>query len=159
MNNLAPRATNKPRKRRKQYTRLTAEKKELVLEKLRSGDFITAISDAIGMSRNGLYNAKGSDPSFAKAWEEAETIGLQVQLNVTEEEMDFRGRIGWLEPKFYEGNVCGFIRKYSDALLLARAKALAPEKYGDKTKVDTTVREDRSIKLRFIKADGSESER
>lgn len=147
---MTSKATRKARKRRKQYTRLTAERKELVLEKLRSGDFITAIADAIGVSRQALYWAKGNDAVFAKAWEEAEAIGLQIQLNITEEEMDFRGRIGWLEPKFFEGRICGFIKKYSDALLIARAKALAPEKYGDRTKIDATVNEGLDVKIEFV---------
>lgn len=54
--------------------------------------------------------------------------------------MEFRGRIGWIEPQFYEGKICGYRQKFSDGLLMARVKKLDPEGYGDKTKVDATVK-------------------
>ncbi|MCG8043778.1 MAG: hypothetical protein JAY72_20505 [Candidatus Thiodiazotropha endolucinida] len=33
------------------------------------------------------------------------------------QEVNRRGRDGWLEPVYYKGQVCGQVRKYSDALL------------------------------------------
>jgi hypothetical protein len=43
-----------------------------------------------------------------------------------------RARDGIEEPRFYEGAVCGHVRKYSDALLIFLLKARRPEKYSDK---------------------------
>ena len=85
-------------------------------------------------------------------------IGDMIQLSECEKEADFRGRLGWLEPKFYEGRVCGFIRKYSDGLLLARMKALAPEKYGDKAKVDATLNNPQGLVLEFVSADATDTD-
>ena len=35
------------------------------------------------------------------------------------------------EPRFYEGEVCGYVRKYSDTLLIFLLKARRPAKYQD----------------------------
>ena len=111
-------------------------RRKRALEFIESGEFIVDVAEIIGVSRQTLYREKGKNEAFAKAWKEAEAIGHKIQADVTEQEMDFRGRIGWVEPKFFEGRICGFVRKYSDALLVARIKALDPARYGDKTKVD-----------------------
>lgn len=52
-----------------------------------------------------------------------------------EGEIRRRGIEGVLEPKFYEGNVCGHVRVFSDVLLIFRAKALMPEKYRERHEV------------------------
>ena len=111
-------------------------RRKRALELIESGEFIVDVATIIGVSRQTLYREKGKNEAFAKAWKEAEAIGHKIQADVTEQEMDFRGRIGWIEPKFFEGRICGFVRKYSDALLVARMKALDPDRYGDKSKVD-----------------------
>ena len=119
---------------------------------LESGDFVCEIADRIGVTRQALHKLRKSDPEFSDAWDEAAEIGEEIQLSLCEQEADFRGRIGWLEPRFFEGRVCGFIKKYSDALLMAKLKALAPEKYGDKTKVEATVNNELGIRLEFVSA-------
>jgi len=145
-------SARKTAKNRKKRVPMTVARKKRVLELLRDGDFINAIADIVGVTRQTLYYHKEADPEFAADWKKAEAIGQQIQLNATEEEMDFRGRIGWIEPKFYEGRVCGYVPRFSNALLLARAKALAPEKYGDRTKIDATVNTAPDIKIEFISA-------
>lgn len=119
-------------------------RRKRALELIESGEFIVDVADSIGVSRQTLYREKWKNKAFAKAWDEAEVVGHQIQASLTEQEMDFRGRIGWLEPKFFEGRVCGFVKKYSDALLLARIKALAPDKYNDKQKIDGDMRHEHS---------------
>ncbi|MGI9491803.1 MAG: helix-turn-helix domain-containing protein [Geminicoccaceae bacterium] len=123
-------------KRRKKPVGMNEPRRQRALALIEAGEFITQVADQIGVSRQTLYREKRRNKAFANAWEEAEAIGHQIQASLGEEEMDFRGRLGWLEPKFHEGRICGFIRKFSDALLLARMKALMPEKYGNKTKID-----------------------
>ena len=120
--------------------RLTKKLRALILDRIESGDQIVDIADAIGVTRQALYKAKLIDEDFGKQWAEAAEIGQQIQLSECEKEADFRGRIGYLEPKFFEGRICGHVQKYSDSLLQMRLRALAPEKYGDRTKVDATVK-------------------
>ena len=111
------------------------------------------MAEQLGVTRQALWKLRKRDEAFSKAWDDAAEIGDSIKVSVLEKEADFRGQIGWLEPKFYEGRICGFVQKYSDSLLQLRLKALAPEKYGDKTKVDATVNAARTIKLEFVKAD------
>ncbi|MGI9509060.1 MAG: hypothetical protein ACR2QJ_06900 [Geminicoccaceae bacterium] len=128
------------------------------MELIRSGEHIIDVAEAIGVARQTLYALRKTDPDFASEWVEAADIGDLIQLSECEKEADFRGRLGWLEPKFYEGRVCGFIRKYSDGLLLARMKALAPEKYGDKAKVDATLSSPQGLVLEFVSVDATDTD-
>lgn len=137
---------------------MTPKRRRKALELIRSGEHVVDVADAIGVARQTLYALRKTDPDFAREWDDAADIGDLIQLSECEKEADFRGRLGWLEPKFYEGKVCGFIRKYSDGLLLARMKALAPEKYGDKTKVDATLSNPKGIILEFVSADGADTD-
>jgi len=52
-----------------------------------------------------------------------------------EAEIRRRGIKGVDEPVFYQGEVCGYVRKFSDLLLIFRAKALMPEKYRERHEV------------------------
>ena len=139
-------------------SKMTRKRRQKALELIRSGEQIIDVADAIGVARQTLYALRKTDPDFAREWDEAADIGDKIQLSECEKEADFRGRLGWLEPKFYEGRVCGFIRKYSDGLLLARLKALAPEKYGDKAKADATLNSPQGIVLEFVSADAADTD-
>lgn len=136
MTKVTPKRRKKPAKSRKKHVAMNDARRKRALELIESGEFIVDVAEIIGVSRQTLYREKGKNKAFAKAWQDAEAIGHKIQADVTEQEMDFRGRIGWIEPKFFEGRICGFVRKYSDALLVARIKALDPARYGDKTKVE-----------------------
>lgn len=52
-----------------------------------------------------------------------------------EAEIRRRGVRGVEEPVFYQGEVCGYVQKFSDLLLIFRAKALMPEKYRERHEV------------------------
>ena len=78
------------------------------------------MADAIGVSPQALFYLRRRDPNFAKEWDETPDIGNDVQLSELEKEADFRGRIGWLQPKFFEGKICGFVPRYSDGLPIAQ---------------------------------------
>lgn len=139
-------------------SKLTRKRRQKALELIRSGEHVIDAADAIGVTRQTLYYHRKTDPEFAREWDEALEIGGLVQLSECEKEADFRGRIGWLEPKFFEGHICGFIRKYSDGLLLARLKALAPQKYGDKTKAEATVNKPEGIVVEFVSANAADQD-
>lgn len=52
-----------------------------------------------------------------------------------EAEIRRRGVKGVEEPVFYQGEICGYVQKFSDLLLIFRAKALMPEKYRERHEV------------------------
>ena len=116
-------------------SKLTLKKRRRALELIRSGELVIDVADSIGVSRQALYALRKTDPDFAKEWDEAVDIGARIQLGELEKEADFRGRIGWLEPKFYEGRICGYIPRFSDGLLMARIKAQA-KRIGDDSYID-----------------------
>jgi len=66
-----------------------------------------------------------TDEAFAAAWDDAVNQGTDV----LEAEALRRAKDRFNEPRFYEGDVCGHVRKYSDTLLIFLLKARRPEKY------------------------------
>jgi hypothetical protein len=67
-------------------------------------------------------------PRLRRSLDEA----LDEGTDVLEDEVMRRARDGVDEPRFYEGEVCGYVRKYSDTLAIFLLKARRPEKCGDK---------------------------
>lgn len=78
-----------------------------------------------------VYDLRERNSEFGEAMEAAEALHLAS----IEAEMVRRGRDGWLEPVFQGGVRVGLVRKFSDTLLLARAKRLDP---GYKDRVEHT---------------------
>jgi len=88
-----------------------------------------------------FVNLRKSNIEFAAACDE---ILEQVRDDI-EAEIDRRGRVGWLDPIVQKGEHVTdadgkpmFIRRFDSKLLLARAKALMPDKYGDKKDIQIT---------------------
>ena len=84
---------------------------------------------------------KKSDMGFAAACDE---VLLEI-ADMIEAEIDRRGRIGWLDPIVQKGEHVTdaegkpmFIRRFDSKLLLARARALMPDKYGEKKDIQIT---------------------
>lgn len=46
-----------------------------------------------------------------------------------------RASEGWLEPVYYQGVVCGHVRRFSDGLMQFLLRGLLPDKYGNKTEI------------------------
>ncbi len=86
---------------------------------------------ATGISRRTVYKWLERSEEFKEKYEDTRiTVCERV-----ERALDTRGVDGWDEPVYYQGEVCGYVRKFSDTLLLARAKALMPEKYRERHEI------------------------
>ena len=94
---------------------------------LENGHPVRVACEAAGYARRSVYRWRAEDEEFAKAWVDA----VMVAADLLEEEADRRGRDGTEEPVFYQGAQIGAKRRFSDALLLARLKALRPAQYRD----------------------------
>jgi hypothetical protein len=109
------------------------------LDALESSGNVTISARRAGVSRTAAYKARRGEAEFRAGWDEA----LEVALDDMEAEARRRGVEGWTEPVFYQGKVCGHIRKYSDALIMFLLKAYRPE-FRDNYRVehsgDTTIR-------------------
>lgn len=90
-----------------------------------------------GYSVASVYKWRSQDADFSKRWEEANEIGVQVQLATLEAEADRRAVEG-VEDKVIEVNgEQKVVKKYSDSLLMFRMKKLDPT-YRDKVDLNHT---------------------
>lgn len=115
---------------------LTTSKREKkapkFLKELReNGGFVGKACEAVGISKQSVYVWRESDKEFAIEWDRA----IDLATEDLEKEARRRAYQGVEEPVFYQGEVCGHIRKFSDTLLMFTIKARRPE-YRDKIQVD-----------------------
>lgn len=104
----------------------------MFLKELReNGGFVTKACEAAGISKPAVYNWKKTDEDFAEEWDRV----IEVATEELEKECRRRAYEGVEEPVFYQGAVCGHIRKYSDTLLMFTIKERKPS-YRDKLTLD-----------------------
>jgi len=121
----------------------TSAKAAKVLEGLRKDGTLLAGCKAARCARTVVWRRRHTDPEFAKAYDEAAEEGHGKLLERYEAEADRRALTGVKRKKFHHGQpiMDGTKqyeeREYSDNLLMFRAKALAPEKYRERTDLTT----------------------
>lgn len=109
-------------------TSLTPIKKEKFLKILEESANVSRAAKAIGVSRRTIYDHKKSDVEFSAAWEDA----IESGVDALEEEARRRAYEGTQKPVYYLGKKRGFIREYSDTLMIFLLKANRPEKFKDR---------------------------
>lgn len=110
---------------------------------------IEATLRAIGLkSRTTFYDWLKTDVAFKASFEEIK----RVYIERMEREADRRAIEGVNKPVFYKGKLVTdkdgnpvTIKEYSDTLLIFRLKALAPEKYREKSSIELTGRNENPI--------------
>lgn len=83
------------------------------------------------IARSRAYSAKGEQPDFAAAWDEA----VEISVEVLEAEAHRRAVDGTLRPVFQGKSLVGKVREYSDTLLIFLLKARRPGVYRDNSRV------------------------
>lgn len=111
---------------------------------LENGHPVRAACAMADYGRSSVYDWRKQDAAFAERWKHA----LDIAGDLLEEEADRRGRDGYDEPVFYQGEERGQKRKYSDALLLARLKAIRPDQYREKITMPTVGQQSVTVVLR-----------
>jgi hypothetical protein len=117
--------------------RVTPIAREQFLEALERGHAVVAAANMIGFARQRLYRHRARDPAFRAVWKEAYSTGTECLID----EVRRRGVERWDEPAFYKGQVCGHVRRYSDALLLALIRSREPS-FRDNAKLEVNSRLD-----------------
>jgi len=135
------------------------EKKEKFLAFLREDPTVSLACESIDIARKSVYEWRGKDEKFAEEWDNA----LERTRDVARSSIYHRGIIGWDEPMVSMGQVVYeqepvldddgnqkidkrgrpmtlrgakvMMRKWSDSLALAYAKANLPE-YKEKQQID-----------------------
>lgn len=129
---------------RRQGVRLTKEQKEraqgIFLTSFSRMANVTAACIEAGISRETFYQWQ-KEEKFARRYEEAD----QSACDMVRAAIYQRGVNGWLEPVVSRGEIVRnedgtpfMIRRYSDALTLALAKARLPE-YRERVEVSATL--------------------
>lgn len=115
----------------------TPEKRVEFLGALAACGNVTEACRTIGVARNSMYLWKSQDTEFAAEWDRFLVMGAEI----LEDEAIRRAREGYDEPVFYQGQMTGTIRKYSDTLLIFLLKGAMPSKYRDN--IDVTSKGER----------------
>jgi hypothetical protein len=114
------------------------------LSALEASGNVSASARRAGMHRGTAYRYRQADPEFRAAWDEA----LEVAADALEAEVRRRAVDGWDEPVFYDGKVCGYIRRYDDRLLMFLMKAYRPE-FRDHAPVRSTGDQPEPVRVEY----------
>lgn len=127
-------------------TKLTDTKKDQFLDILEQTANVTRAAEAIGMARRYMYEIREKDPEFKAKWDKAVELGTDA----LEDEAIRRASEGWDEPVFYQGVQCGYVRRFSDTLLIFQLKARRPEKYSNTNKVELTGKDGQPLQVQQL---------
>ena len=95
---------------------------------------ITAAAAAADVSRSMHYTWLERDRRYAAAFAQAhEMVGDHLEAEARRRAVE-----GWDEPVYYQGQVVGSIRRYSDTLLIFLLKGARPEKFRDNATIRHT---------------------
>ncbi len=89
---------------------------------------VTLAAEESGIDRTSAYEYRDKHPEFKVLWEAA----LDEGADRLEAEAWRRATQGTEKPVFYEGEVCGHIREYSDTLMCLLLKGHKPAKFRER---------------------------
>ncbi len=104
-------------------------------------DFLAALQEyasvsrackRVKVSRTNVYYWLKHDPAFKVGFDEA----AEVASFALEDEAIRRAYEGTNKPVYQKGELVGYIREYSDTLMIVLLKARMPEKYKDKSAME-----------------------
>jgi hypothetical protein len=119
------------RKTKAQDPRSTREKQKEFLQAWCVTFSIVRAAEIARVSRDLHYDWCRKDKRYAQAFERRK----DTATNYLESEAITRAGDGWLEPVYYQGDVCGQVRRFDSGLLQFLLRGLLPQKYGAKTEV------------------------
>lgn len=115
-------------------SKATPKKRQQFIALLATNGNVTLAAESCNLDRRALYRTRLEDPQFADAWDSAMTEAADH----LEAEARRRAVSGWDEPVFYQGEEVGYVRKFSDTLLIFLMKGANPEKYRERTSTELT---------------------
>lgn len=89
--------------------------REPLLAYLRTDPFVTKAADALGVDRSTVFRARQADPEFGKAVLDALAEGQAVVAERVEQEVLRRGIEGFYEPVVHQGRISYAHERYIDA--------------------------------------------
>ncbi len=116
---------------------------QTLLTALSEGATVKQACFIAGVSRSAVGYHRKIDPAFKEAYGHAMDDGADV----LEAEAQRRGYQGTNKPVFYQGEIVGHIREYSDTLLTLLLRARNPEKFRERHHVEGNVGGPSSISM------------
>ena len=116
--------------------------RDAFMEALDRGMTVSGACKAASMGRSTAYGLRATDVEFAKAWDEA----IENGTDVLEDEAFRRACEGVVEPIVSGGRQVldtegkpMMLRRYSDTLMVTLLKARRPERFRERSTVESTV--------------------
>lgn len=116
-------------------TRTIQHARDSFLAALAETGNITRSCQKAKVPRQTAYDWKHADADFAQKWEAAVELGVDA----LEDEATRRAKEGTDKPVFHQGEQCGTIREFSDTLMVCLLKARRPDKFKERSQVDSKV--------------------
>lgn len=111
---------------------VSRDKKIAFLTALGEHGNVTKAAEAAGYEKGftaHLYVARKNDVEFREAWDYFLEAGKQRTRDTIDDAIVTRGRDGWDEPVFYQGEETATKRVFDSNLLVIAARAFSPDKY------------------------------
>ncbi|MGE4194710.1 MAG: hypothetical protein AB7E51_15090 [Pseudodesulfovibrio sp.] len=140
-------------------TKWTEKKRAEFLEALRETGTVTKSAKAVSFSTTRLYELRAEDETFRAEWDAAQKVGEKSLLESMEREADRRAMKGTCKAVFHKGKPCGFVREYSDTLLMFRMKKLDPRYAKQVIAGDAENPLRTHLKVEFVNPEGDTDER
>lgn len=116
------------------------------LAQLRLTGVVTTACNVAKIGRVTVYEHRQNDPEFARAWDEAR----EMAADRLEQEAIRRAVDGTNKPVFFQGEIVGFEKEYSDTLLVLLLKAHKPDKYRERSDVRINLAQLSDEELRLL---------
>lgn len=107
-------------------------RKRVFLKSLAEMGVVSRAAAAAGWTASTAYSFRKSDPEFKDMWDNA----LSFATDSLEYEARRRGMHGVEKPVYQQGKLVGYIREYSDPLLVLLLKAHRKDLFGDQQKLE-----------------------
>jgi hypothetical protein len=111
------------------------EWKPIFFEAFASTGNVAKACKKAGISRQRVYQACHEDEQFKALFDEARTVAV----GLLEDEAWRRAKDGVRKPIYQKGYLVGYVREYSDGLLMFLLKANNPAKYRENIDVNLTT--------------------
>ncbi len=148
-------AASRAQKRTKTQKRTTRNKQLAFLKAYRSSGSVSLAAQEAKIARRTHYNWLESDSRYRKDFEEAQS----EYIDTLEREVDRRAFEGVDTPVFYQGMQVATVKRYSDRLAMFRLRALAPEKYVERSQVDVSAEVQHSGQVTLYLPDNGRDDR
>lgn len=116
---------------RDRQQRTPAAKRKAFIDELRQRGSVYHAALAAGIGRRTAYRWRDEEEAFARDWDDA----LEDAYDVLEASAYERAVEGVDEPVFHEGEICGYVRKYSDRLVPVLLNGRRPQVFKNRTEL------------------------